>query len=120
MKGWVDLAMYVSRNSPKLYIDEIKGYKPKISYDEGWNGVIRRVNALEDDGHASKFVRALANGEKVCGKYEGEKESDDWAVKGDMWLKLANMVIDSVEDEGTERWARSVGFSEAWEGFRDR
>lgn len=36
-----------------------------------------------------------------------------------MWLKIENMVIDSVEDEGAE-WARSVGFEEAWKDYKDR
>jgi hypothetical protein len=69
-----------------------------------------------DDGHAVKLGRAVAHGEVVSKKYENE----DWCkVKSFMWLKIGDMVIDSVEDEG-EHWARSVGFDEAWKKFQDR
>jgi hypothetical protein len=69
-----------------------------------------------DDGHAVKLGRAVAHGEVVSKKYENE----DWCkIKSFMWLKIGDMVIDSVEDEG-EHWARSVGFDEAWEKFQDR
>jgi len=52
----------------------------------------------------------------VSGKYEGK----DWCkIKSFMWLKIGNMVIDSVEDDG-EHWARNVGFDEAWERYQDR
>jgi hypothetical protein len=40
-------------------------------------------------------------------------------VKGDMWPKIGNMAIDSVEDSGVH-WARSVGFAEAWVEYGDR
>jgi hypothetical protein len=36
-----------------------------------------------------------------------------------MWLKIGNMVIDSVEDDGTN-WVRSAGFDEAWKDYKDR
>lgn len=85
-KAWADLALYVSRNSPKLYLDEITGYKEKQPGD--WNSVIRRVDRYRDDGHASKFVRALANGEEKCKPYE---EEENWPIRGDSWLKIAHM-----------------------------
>lgn len=112
MKGWVDLCMYVSRGSPKLYLEEITNYEPKVPGD--WTSLFRRINKFEDDGHASKFIRALANGEIKCKEFE-----EKWPIRGNMWLKMAHMVIDSVEAENAN-WARSVGFPEAWEGFADR
>ena len=85
-KAWADLALYVSRNTPKLYVDEISGYKEKKPGD--WDSVIRRVDRYDDDGHAAKFVRALANGEAQCKPYE---EEEKWPIKGDLWLKIAHM-----------------------------
>ncbi|CAO2647435.1 Nn.00g083570.m01.CDS01 [Neocucurbitaria sp. VM-36] len=108
-KVWNDITMYVSRGCPPLLLDEITKYEPK--HDSGWDDIIKRVNVLEDDGHASKLIRALASGEQVCQEY-GEK--DGFMIDGDAWLKLGHMAIDSVEAEGPN-WVRSCGFDEAWE-----
>lgn len=116
-KGWSDIAMYVSRGAPELFIDEIKNYPPKQPND-GWAEIFTRVDALTDDGHASKLVRALANGEKACAEFEDD-EGKYWPVKGDMWLKLGHMAIDSVEG-ASSKWARNVGFEQAWENVPDR
>jgi hypothetical protein len=101
--------MYASRASPTLLLDEITCYTPADN-DGSWERIIERVNALPDDGHASKLVRALAHGEQVCKKFEGRK---GFVVKGDMWRKLGNMAVDSV-DAGGPTWVRSAGFEEAW------
>ncbi|KAL8772761.1 MAG: hypothetical protein Q9209_002106 [Squamulea sp. 1 TL-2023] len=114
-KGWVDLAMYASRRAPEALLDEVVNYRPKYPED-GWDGVIRRVLEHEDDGHASKLVRALRHGEEICRPYEDDPR---FRVKGDMWLKLGHMAIDSVEDTG-EPWVRSADFDEAWEKYEDR
>jgi hypothetical protein len=111
-KGRIDLALYVSRACPELLIDEIKNYQPKNPND-GWPEIIRRVDPIPDDGHASKLVRALANSEQACKPYENQPE-DVFPIKGDMFLKLGHMAIDSVEG-GEPRWVRSAGFDEAWE-----
>lgn len=105
-----DLALYASRGCPKLLIDEITSYKPKHGVDAPWEDVFERVRALPDDGHASKFVRALAHGKKTCKPWEGE---DGFLIKGDMWRLLGHMVIDSVEDTETD-FVRNAGFDEAW------
>ena len=111
-KGRLDLALYVSRACPELLIDEIKNYQPKKSA-EGWSGIIRRVDNLTDDGHASKLVRALANSEQVCKQFEDQPE-DVMPIRGDMFLQLGHMAIDSVEISDP-KWVRSAGFDEAWE-----
>jgi len=111
-KAWSDIAMYVSRGAPELFVDEITGYKPKNPAD-GWHEIFARVDELSDDGHSSKLVRALANGERVCQPYEDSPEAKDWKIRGDMWLGLAHMAIDSVEGS-TSKWARNVGFEQAW------
>lgn len=109
-KVWNDITMYVSRGSPALLIDEIKNYKP--TRDASMQDVIQRVRKIEDDGHASKLVRALANGAQVCEKWEADEEA--MKIRGDMWRVIANMAIDSVE-AGEPQWVRSCGFDEAWE-----
>lgn len=116
-KGRLDLALYVSRGCPELRMDEIKNYRPKNSSD-GWSEIIRRVDILSDDGHASKLVRALANSEQVCKQYESQPD-DAFAIKGDMFLKLGHMAIDSVEASGPN-WVRSTGFDQAWKDIPAR
>ena len=114
-KGRLDLAMYASRKSPKLLLNEITDYLPKQPTD-GWEQIFKRVDRHQDDGHASKFIRALAHGQQASAPYE---EKELWPIRGDSWLKLAHMVIDSVEDDGNH-WVRSAGFSQAWDQFHDR
>ncbi|KIY02153.1 uncharacterized protein Z520_02291 [Fonsecaea multimorphosa CBS 102226] len=148
-KGRLDLALYASRRCPKLLLEEIANYPPTGGSVLGWDEMYRTASRFMDDGHTAKFIRALANGERVCKPFEngsvihtlsspetngqvnghhtngdasrgdGENEHDDdrWKIKGDMWLRLAMMVLDSVQPENGERWARSVGFEEAWEDF---
>jgi len=108
-KVWNDLAMYASRKSPEIHLDEIRNYKP--SQPSGWDEIIERVRSMEDDGHAAKLVRALAHGQRVCAPYEDKAE---FRLKKDDWLQLAHMTIDSVQTGGPE-WVRSAGFDEAWE-----
>jgi hypothetical protein len=114
-KGRMDVALYISRGSPVLRLNEIKDYKPKRPTDD-WNELFERINVFPDDGHGSKLVRALANGQKICEKYEG---SDGFMIHGLLWLKLANLVVDSVEDQEIH-WVRSAGFDKAWEKIPDR
>jgi hypothetical protein len=109
-----DLALYASRRAPELHIDEITNYKSK--QNSSWEELFKRVSAFPDDGHASKFVRALANGEQVCKPYEN---LDGFLIKGGMWKTLANMVVDSVE-AGQPTWVRSCGFEEAWKDIPER
>lgn len=129
-KVWLDLTMYASRRSPELLLEEISQYVPaklpaETSMSDGygsmleteWPGIFQRLSNLkEDDGHSVKLGRAVRNGEIVSEEYE----SEEWCmIKGYMWEKIGNMVIDSVEDRGV-KWVRSAGFDEAWENYEDR
>ncbi|KUJ17385.1 uncharacterized protein LY89DRAFT_733239 [Mollisia scopiformis] len=128
-KVWLDLAMYASRRSPALLQEEISTYVPAklpaetavtnghgTAKDTEWPGIFERLFEFGDDGHAVKLGRAVRNGEVVSEGFEGE----GWCkVKGFMWEKIGNMVVDSVEAPGAT-WARSVGFDEAWEEYEDR
>lgn len=116
-KTWSDISMYVSRGSPELILEEVTDYMPKQPQD-GWHEIFERVDSLPDDGHASKLVRALANGERVCKEYE-DNEGKDWPIRGDSWLRIAHMAIDSVEGT-TTKWVRNAGFDQAWEKIPDR
>lgn len=118
-KGRMDLALYVSRGSPELRPMEIAEYEPKQRND-GWTEIFKRVDEIEDDGHASKLVRALAHGEQFCEKFESQHR-DDFPIQGNMWLKLGHMAIDSVEGEHPEgSWIRNCGFPRAWEKVPER
>ncbi|KAL8672730.1 MAG: hypothetical protein Q9168_002820 [Polycauliona sp. 1 TL-2023] len=114
-KGWTDLALYASRRAPEPLLDEIVHYQPKQPED-AWDQIVKRVIEHEDDGHASKLIRALWHGEQICKPYN---ENPKFRIKERMWLQLGHMAIDSVEDTGSP-WVRSAGFNEAWEQYEDR
>ncbi|KAI9784895.1 MAG: hypothetical protein M1816_000590 [Peltula sp. TS41687] len=119
-KGRLDLAMYVSRASPQLLIDEVINYQPKHPSGPGgdpWGPIFDRVGQKLDDGHSSKLIRALANGQEVCAPYEDREE---FPIKANMWLQLGHMVIDSVERDNEDTWVRSAGFDQAWKEFAER
>lgn len=113
-KVWNDLAMYASRKCPDIRLEDVRSYQPK--QPSGWDRIIDRVKAFEDDGHGSKLVRALAHGQQACAPYE---DREAFRVKHDDWLQLGHMAIDSVE-AGDPHWVRSAGFDEAWEKIPDR
>ena len=71
-----------------LHLDEVLNYMPLRHDASDWGSVIERSNYIDDDGHACKFVRALAHGEQICKSWE---DSDKYRIKGPMWLQLANM-----------------------------
>ena len=115
----MDLLLYLSRGSPEPLLDEIRNYGQKQpSYT--WDSLIERGREYDDEGHVAKLVRALAHGQAVSKPYE-QKES--FRVKGDMWLQLGQMAMDSVEAgkmHGEPRWVFSAGFDEAWEKIGPR
>lgn len=93
-KGRLDLAIYKGFGSPKLLVTEITGYQPRGGLGS-WEDVFHRACNVTDDGHCSKFIRSLANGEKVCARYEAK---DTFKIKGGMWLKLAHMGMSTRSD----------------------
>ena len=96
--------MYASRKSPDIRLDLVREYNPK--QPSGWDAIHDRVTAFEDDGHASKLIRALAHGQKICEPYERRTE---FRVEHDDWLQMGHMAIDSVE-AGEPHWVRSKSF----------
>lgn len=116
-KGRLDLALYASRGSPELRLEEVTGYKARREWD--WEEIMRRVDGMEDDGHVAKLIRALRNGQERCREFESR---DGFQIKGEMWLQLARMTIDSVDgrNEDHVKWVRNAGFAQAWEKVPDR
>ncbi|KAL4933814.1 questin oxidase family protein [Aspergillus undulatus] len=112
-KGRMDLLMYISRNAPELYLDRITKYP--VSSD--WDTIVSQSrHHPQDDGHLSKLVRALRNAESVCDVYKGQEKERGLKIAGDSWLRIGNMVNDSVQSSNNEEalWIRSTGFDEAW------
>ncbi|KAH6668434.1 hypothetical protein B0J14DRAFT_164803 [Halenospora varia] len=117
-KGRFDVVAYGSRGAPKLDLREIVDYKPKIP--GSWEDLFHRTNDFDDDSHLSKLLRALANGRTVCEPFES-KFPDRFPIKGTMWLQLAHMALDSMDNEVYfDRWIRGAGFDEEWEKVPDR
>lgn len=81
----MDLVVYASRRSVEPRLEDIQNHKASKSWDEVFSNI---VSHERDDGHAAKFVRLLAYGERICKPYEGK---DGFRITGDMWLNLANM-----------------------------
>ena len=110
----LDLAMYASRRAPQLHLDRINEHRSKKHEGQGWDEIFAAVNAYEEDAHASKLIRAVGNGHRVSKEYEIGDAA--FVMQGDMWLKTARMVMDSLEDlqKDERRWVRSAGFEEAW------
>lgn len=87
-KGRLDLLFYVSRGTPELHLDEITKYKPS----RDWKAIFAQTTENDqDDGHASKLVRALAHGEQVSRPFEAQAREKGLMITGDMWLKIGNM-----------------------------
>jgi len=121
-KARCDLALYVSRGAPPLLIDEVRNYRPKKP--SGWDGIFARAVVFEDDGHASKLVRAAANGEKVCGNVSDAAagSSKAFRILADDWLQFGHMTIDAVEDGKVHApvWVRNAGMDDGWLEVDDR
>ncbi|PYH96124.1 hypothetical protein BO71DRAFT_482315 [Aspergillus ellipticus CBS 707.79] len=114
--GRLDLMLYVAYGAPDLRLEEVTNYPATRS----WESIFRYSTAQSrDDGHLPKLVRALKNGERVCRPFEAQAQERGLKIMGDMWLKIANMVMDSTRDQHA-RWVRGAGFDEAWDEFGGR
>lgn len=51
----------------------------------------KSIENSQDDGHASKLMRALAHGEEVSRPFEAKAKENGLPITGDMWLKIGNM-----------------------------
>ncbi|RAL01929.1 questin oxidase family protein [Aspergillus ibericus CBS 121593] len=114
--GRLDLMLYVAYGTAELRLDEITNYPATKS----WETIFAYSRAqASDDGHLPKLVRALKNGEQACRPFEDRAEELGLKITGDMWLKIANMVMDSTSGQSS-LWVRGAGFDEAWKDFGGR
>ncbi len=110
----LDLVWYASCGIPELDGRNISEYGGGLADGMDWNTLYKAINAMHDDGHVAKFVRALKNGEEVSQPFE--KDSAAFPVKGDLWLRLARMAYDStVNKVHEEKWIYFAGFDQPWE-----
>lgn len=114
-----DLVLYVTQGCPELRIDEIANYRPRRPECVTWEDVIERAKAIPCDGHVVKMVRALNHGQMVCQRYDA---TEQWPIHQNMWIKVANMVLDSTEDHASvlDKWMRGPGFDKAWDVVADK
>ncbi|KAH7139061.1 hypothetical protein B0J11DRAFT_34197 [Dendryphion nanum] len=145
-KAWMDMAIYAANGCPQLYHDRISSYQPL--YPGDWESVIKRVNRFPDDGHTSKFIRAVMNAERISlarPEYTDNANGGFPLRKGE-FLKIAHMGMDAVERIGGPDWeipdedrklyverlglheevakiflrnVRWCGLDGAWDGFAD-
>lgn len=89
-------------------------YEPTLSKGMGWHELYQALNKHHDDGHVAKFVRAIKNGEEVSKPFE----EPNFPVKGDVWLKIAQLCYDSTVTyvDGQKKWVWGAGFPPMWEG----
>lgn len=119
-KGRFDIVAYAARGSPRLDINEIIEYQPRRP-GTGWAELFQRVHVFDDDSHVTKFLRALAHGSRFCQGYD-ISSSDQFPLKGEMWLQIAHMAMDITEKEpiAKHRWVRGAGFASQWDHFESR
>ncbi|KAK2807166.1 hypothetical protein FQN51_004780 [Onygenales sp. PD_10] len=88
-KGRMDLLQCAARGCLEPRPEDITHYKPGLSWDKIFS---KAINHPGDDGHVVKLIRSLAYGEKLCKPFEEEeKYKEAFPIRGDMWVKLANM-----------------------------
>lgn len=114
-KGRLDLAWYAVSGCAELHPDAISGYEGDFSKDMGWREIYDAAVKEHDDGHVAKFVRALKNGQEASKPYEEGQWSEHFPVKGDMWLKVARMCLDTTTQWPVDlKWVNFTGFDMGW------
>jgi hypothetical protein len=108
-KVWHDLLLFASLGSPNLDIQVVRDYIP--TRPGGWEEIFERVRRVTDDGHASKLIRALANGQHLS---IGDIKKEGLPLTNDDWLRMAHMSLDSLETGGP-LWIKGASFPEAWQ-----
>jgi hypothetical protein len=101
-KARLDLAWYAVSGCAALDGNAISGYSNPESDGMGWAELFSTVIKEHDDGHASKFIRALKNGEEMAARFEQGEWKTYFPMKGDMWLKLARVCQDTTKNLPTD------------------
>ncbi|RMZ66348.1 hypothetical protein GMOD_00005484 [Pyrenophora seminiperda CCB06] len=114
-KARLDLAWYAVSGCAELYPEAVSQYRDDFSAAMGWKELFTAATKEHDDGHVAKLIRALKNGEEVSKPFEAGEFSDSFPVKGDMWLKVARMTLDTTKDWPTDlKWVTFTGFDMGW------
>lgn len=119
-KARLDLVWYAACAAPELRDENFLNYEPTLSRGMNWQQLYHALNRYHDDGHVAKFVRALKNAEEVALPFEQE-HADILPVKGDAWLRIAQICYDSTAShtEPQKKWVWGVGFDAMWEAVPD-
>lgn len=135
------LVWYAGSAAPEVKDENIRDYQPTASKGMDWDTLYQAVNQHHDDGHVATFVRALKNGHDACAPYEqtngvnghasaaangtngvnGDRSGSDFPVKGDSFLKIAQMCYDSTCSyvDGKKKWVWGAGFDSMWDNVQD-
>jgi hypothetical protein len=121
-KTRLDLVWYAACGAPELHGKILADYEPAASKGMDWRQLYHALNAHHDDGHVAKFVRAIKNGEQVAAPFENEPGAEHtFPVRGDAWLKVAQICFDSTTPFDTieKKWVWGVGFDAMWNEVPD-
>ena len=114
-KGRLDLAWYVVSGCAELHADAVNDYHDDFSAALGWKEIYAISNKEHDDGHVVKFIRAIKNGQEAARPFENGEFSDSFPVKGDTWLKIARMALDTTKGWTPDlKWVNFTGFDMGW------
>ncbi|KAL9076474.1 MAG: hypothetical protein Q9157_003632 [Trypethelium eluteriae] len=114
-KGRLDLAWYVVSGCAELHPDAVDDYHDDYSAGMGWKEIYAASNKEHDDGHVVKLIRALKNGQEAVAPFEKGEYSESFPVKGESWLKIARMTLDTTKDWTPDlKWVNFTGFDMGW------
>ncbi|KAJ5698559.1 hypothetical protein N7462_000564 [Penicillium macrosclerotiorum] len=114
-KARVDLVWYTGTGAVEILLENLLKYSPTVSVDMDWKNLYRAVTLEHDDGHLAKFVRALKFGEDISKPFEEGEGKEDFPIKGESWLRLAQMSYDTTFNRPIElKWIWGIGFDENW------
>ncbi|KAH8597597.1 hypothetical protein B0O99DRAFT_660544 [Bisporella sp. PMI_857] len=125
-KGRLDLVWYAANGSAELRIQDLLEYEPTLSSGMDWRALYKVANNVTDDGHVVKYIRSLKNAQDVARPFEQGEGASYFPVKGDLYLKIAQICYDSTakvidEDPNTlsKKWVWGAGYDMAWGNIPD-
>jgi hypothetical protein len=121
-KARLDLVWYAACAAPELREHNLSGYQPTLSRNMTWSNLYQHLNRHHDDGHVAKFVRAIKNGEQASAPFDDDTAAAAFLpVRGDAWLKIAQMCYDStiLHVDAEKKWVWGVGFDRMWDVVPD-
>lgn len=116
-KTRLDLAWYAASAAPVLRGENVVGYEPTLSKGLGWEALYKTAREQHDDGHITKYMRAIKNGEDATARYEREPNAANFLpVRGESWLRLAQFCHDTTTGplKAEDKWVFGIGYDEMW------